>query len=126
MIKSKTKIGKQLQRKTNPELVETIISAKKNENWLEVARILSTPRRKMMHLNLNELNEKINNSNNPKKVVFPGKILSKGEIDKKCKIIAFKFSEKAKEKLLKNGCTISTIIDEIKLNPSANEITILK
>ena len=42
-MKSKTLIEKQMQKKVNPDLVKTIIAAKKNENWLEVAGILSKP-----------------------------------------------------------------------------------
>ena len=46
MVKSKTKIGKQLHRKTSKELVETILFLKKGKNdlWLEVAGILSGPK----------------------------------------------------------------------------------
>ena len=47
-------------------------------------------------------------------------------IDKKIKVTAFNFSEKAKEKLLSAKCAISYIIDEIKSNPSAKGIKILK
>mgnify|MGYP001613512789 CR=1 FL=1 len=45
MTKSKTKIESQLRRKTDDELVETTIAAKKQEKWVEVASILSGPRR---------------------------------------------------------------------------------
>ena len=70
-MKSKTKIGKQVQKKSNSELVETIILAKKNQGWINVAEILSGPRRKLLSLNLGEINEKIKDGEN---VVVPGKI----------------------------------------------------
>lgn len=47
-------------------------------------------------------------------VVIPGKVLSQGEIKKKIRVVAYKFSEKAKEKLLKEKIQISSIMDEIK------------
>ncbi|MBU2104274.1 MAG: 50S ribosomal protein L18e [Nanoarchaeota archaeon] len=122
-MKSKTKISKQSARKTNPVLVETVISAKKNDKWLEVARMLSRPRRKRIGVNLNDLNKEISDN---QIIVIPGKVLSQGDLTKKAKIIAFNFSEKAKDKLLKSGCEISTIIEEIKKNPDAKGIKIIK
>ena len=59
-MKSKTQIEKQLERKTNPELVKTIINAKKKEKWLEVAMILSSPRINKININLGKIDEKGN------------------------------------------------------------------
>ncbi len=120
MVKSKTLIDKQLQRKRNPELVETLMAAKKNDSWLEIASILSGPKRKRINLNLNEINKEDG------KIVIPGKVLSQGDVNKKIKVIALSFSEKAKEKLLNSGCEVSSILEEIKSNPSAEGIKILK
>jgi len=89
MTKSKTQIEKQMQKKNNPELVETLMNAKKKDKWLEVAGIISGPRRKRIDLNLNEINNQT----------------------------------KDKEKV---GCEFSSILTEIKLNPSAEGIKILK
>ena len=119
-MKSKTLIDKQLQRKRNPELVETLMAAKKNDSWLEVAGVLSGPSRKRVEFNLNDLNKEEGN------VVIPGKVLSQGNVDKKMKVIALNFSEKAKEKLSKAGCETSSILEEIKSNPSAEGVRILK
>src|SRR3989344_7662814 len=94
-MKSKTKITKQLQKKSNSKLIETILEAKKKEKWLEVAGIISGPRRKRINLNLNEINAQ---TNEKEKIIVPGKVLSQGEIHKKIKVIALGFSEKAKEK----------------------------
>ena len=121
-MKSKTKIEKQMQKKNSRELVETIIACKKKIKWLEVAGILSGPRRKSINLNLGEINEK---SEEGDTIVVPGKVLSQGEIDKKIKIIAMKFSEKAREKLLKSKTQVSSIVEEIKKNPEAKAIRIL-
>ncbi len=121
-MKTKTKIGKQIQKKSNKELVETIIAAKKKAKWLKVAGILSGPRRKAVSLNLREINE---NSKEGETVIVPGKVLSQGEISKKVKIVALGFSEKAKEKLLKSKMAHLSIIEEIKKNPDIKKCRIL-
>ncbi len=118
MVKSKTKIEQQSQKKNNPQLVETIRAAKKTSSkfWLEIAGVLSSPRRNAIALNLNEI-EKITKEGDS--IVIPGKILSQGEISKKIAVIAFGFSEKAREKLLKTKSLAVNMIDEIKKNPEA-------
>ena len=121
-MKSKTKIGKQLQRKLNPSIVETILAAKKHENWRKVAGILSGPRRKSIDFNLQDIDR---SAKDGESVLVPGKVLSQGEIDKKIKIIAMRFSEKAREKLLKSKTQVSGIAEEIKKNPEAKAIRIL-
>ena len=122
-MKSKTQIEKQMQKKNNSELVETFMNAKKKDKWIEIAGIISGPRRKRINLNLDEIN---NQAKEKEKIIVPGKVLSQGEINKKIKVIALGFSEKAKEKLKKSGCEFSNILTEIKSNPSAEGIRILK
>ena len=121
-MKTKTKIDKQIQKKSNKELIETIIAAKKKDKWLKVAGILSGPRRKTVSLNLGKINE---NSKDGETIIVPGKVLSQGEISKKVKIVALGFSEKAKEKLLKSNIHSSSIIEEIKKNPDIKKCRIL-
>ncbi len=121
-MKTKTKIDEQLKRKNNPELVKTILDAKKKNKWLDVAGILSSPKINRVNVNLNKINE---NAKEGETVVVPGKVLSQGEIDKKIKVVAFSFSEKAKEKILKAKGEVSTILEEIKKNPDAKGIKIL-
>lgn len=122
-MKTNTKIEKQLKKKTNSLLVKTIIAAKKNKNWTEIAEILSGPRKNRNNINLEEINKKAKDN---EIIVVPGKVLSQGELNKKIKIIALGFSKKAKEKLLKSKNEISDIIEEIKKNPDAKGIKILK
>lgn len=113
-MKSKTLIAKQARRKTNTELVDTILETKKNKEWIEVSAVLSRPRRKRMDINLDELNKKVKEGES---IVFPGKVLGVGELDKKIKLIALSFSQSAVEKLKKNKVDFSTISEEIKKNP---------
>jgi len=122
-MKSKTKISKQLKRKTNPNLVETILLAKKSKAWLKIAGILSYPRRKRKNINLKDLNKKVKSKG---RYLFAGKILSLGEVDKKFEIIALDYSETAKEKLNKAGCKVLNMVDEIKKNPDAKGLEFLE
>ena len=121
-MKSKTKIEKQTKRKTSSDLVETIKLAKKNEKWLKVASLLSTPRKDRAQVNLDEIDK---DSKEGDIIVIPGKVLSQGELNKKIKIVAIGFSESAKEKILKSKCEAIYMIEEIKKNPKANGIKIL-
>ena len=121
-MKTKTKIGKQLKRKRNSELIETILAAKKQDKWMKIAGILSKPRRKSLNLNLEEINK---NSKDGEILIIPGKVLSSGEIDKKIKIVGQNFSEKARKKLEKSKIPVSTIIKEIKNNPGMKKCRIL-
>jgi len=122
-MKTKSKIEKQLQKKTNPELVKTIIKSKKNKNWIKIAEILSGSRKKRINLNLDKLNDL---GDNVKTIVIPGKILSQGNLEKKIKIVALNFSEKAKEKIKKSGSESLTILEEIKSNPEAKGVKIIE
>ena len=122
-MKSKSKIEKQLHRKTNPKLVETIIACKRNKNWIKIAEILSGSRKNRFNLNLEELNKKVESE---KIIVIPGKILSQGDFDRKIKVVALNFSERAREKLKKSGSETSTILEEIKKNPEAKGVKILE
>jgi large subunit ribosomal protein L18e len=122
-MKSNSTIEKQLQRKKDKEIVETIIAAKKNKSWLGIASILVGPRRNRTSINLEEIDKEIKDGET---VVIPGKVLSQGYVNKKLKVVALNFSEKAKEKLLNTKCEVSNILDEIKKNPQAKNIKILK
>lgn len=119
---NKTKIEKKLKRKTNPELVRTIISGKKKDNWLGVTHIISGPRRKQVKLNLRDINDQ---SKDNETIVVPGKVLGDGEITKKIKIVALSFSKSAEEKLKKAGIEMKKIKEEIEKNPEAKNIIIL-
>ncbi len=122
-MKSKSTIEKQLEKKANPELVKTIIEAKKKKNWLGVAAILSGPRTKRINLNLEKINKEAKEGET---VIVVGKVLSQGELDKKIKVVALSFSEKAKEKISKAKGEALTISEEIKKNPDAKNVRFLK
>jgi len=122
-MKNKTQIEKQLRRKTNLELVKTIIEAKKGKKWIEVAGLLSSPRINKINVNLDKIEKEAKEGET---IVVPGKVLSEGEISKKVKIAAFSFSEKAKEKISKAKGETLSIIEEIKKNPEGKGIKIIQ
>jgi len=122
-MKSKTTIAKQIKKKTNTELIKTIVATKKNNNWLNIARIISGPRKKRRNANLEKINKETKEGET---ILIPGKVLSNGEITKKLKIIALAFSKNSKEKILKSESEFSYIIEEIKKNPEAKGIKIIK
>ena len=121
-MKTKSKISRQLKRKTSSELVDTILASKKNNSWSQIASILSGPRSRRLNINLGEIS-KISKAGET--IAVPGKVLSQGEIDKKIKLVALGFSEKAREKLLESKCEIKNILEEIKKNPNAKGVRIL-
>ena len=120
-MKSKTLIDKQLKKKTNKELVETILLAKKQESWLEVAGLLSSP--KKTEINLEAIDKETKEGDT---IVVPGKVLGNGNISKKIRIAAFKFSKEAEKKLKERKCEIISIEKEIKENPKAKGVKILR
>ncbi|MBS3091839.1 50S ribosomal protein L18e [Candidatus Pacearchaeota archaeon] len=119
----KAKVEKKLRRKTNPELVETIIAAKKNPKWLEIANLISRPKRKQISVNLDQINEKVKDG---ERVIVPGKILGEGQLNKKIALVGFSFSQSAKEKLKKNKIETLELLNEIKKNPEAKNIKIIR
>lgn len=119
---TKTKIKQRLKRKTNPALKEAIQSALKHDAWFPVARKFSGPTAIQTSINLDELDSKLKDKDI---AVIIGKVLSKGELTKKAKIVALSFSAQAKEKLAKAKIQFSTISEEISSNPEAKGVIVL-
>lgn len=122
-MKSKTKIGKQILKKRNPEIVETVLAARNNEKWYRVAEILSGPRKNRVEKNIDKINGVAKEG---EILVIPGKVLSVGRLDKKVNVSALSFSKSAEEKIVEAGGKISSILEEIKKNPDAKNVKILE
>ncbi|MEM4703400.1 MAG: 50S ribosomal protein L18e [Candidatus Pacearchaeota archaeon] len=110
---SKTRINKKAQRK-NEELKHTILALKKqkNKDFLKIARYLVMPRKKSIAVNLERINKLCKDDD---VVLIPGKILSKGSLNKKIQLVAFKVSGKALEKIRESGssfCTMNQFLNE--------------
>lgn len=126
-MKSKTKISRQAEKKLSPEIVSTILNAKKKKKWLEVAGVLTGSRRNKVALNLDEIGRRVDEEKVKETViVVPGKVLGQGDLKKKIKVVALSFSEQASEKLKKNKIDFLTIKEEIKANPDAKNMRMLK
>ena len=55
MTKSKTKIKKQIERKTDSELAEIISSAMNHPKWKLLSEILFGPRKNRVNINIGDL-----------------------------------------------------------------------
>lgn len=118
-----TKIKSRIRKKTNPYLAETIRLALKHPKWMEIAKILSGSTRKHPSLNLKEIDEK---SSIGDTIIVPGKILSQGELKKRIKVSAIAISSQAKDKLKHSKSEFVHLNEEIKKNPKAEGIKILR
>lgn len=115
---SKKQIENRLSQKMNPILVETLIKLKKTNP--EVAKYLARPIKKGIEKNLSEINGE------KESVLIPGKVLGTGDLNKKIKIVAWKFSGSAIEKIKKSGSEAILIRDEMRKNPELKNLKILK
>lgn len=118
---SKTKIKNRAKKKTNSELVETLHFAEKNRLW-SLSKDLSSPTRKKITKNLEEIDKKAKEGET---VLVAGKILGKGKLTKKIKIVALSFSSSAEEKIKKSGCKTATIKEEIEKNKTLKGVKVL-
>ncbi len=111
---------------TNPQLKKLIadlrsLSTKEKVSlWGRLADDLSRTTRQRREVNL----YRINNAKEGETAVVPGKVLSKGDLNKKTTVAAFRFSEKAKEKINKTGKAIS-LQQLMKENPKGKKCRII-
>lgn len=120
---SRTTLKKRLHKKTNPILVAAIFLAGKNPVWIKLSRLLSQSTRKHSSVNLEKIDKQTSMGDT---VLVPGKVLSMGEITKKIRICAFGISKEALEKLKKTKSEYSHIFEEIKKNPKAEGLKIIR
>ncbi len=120
---SNTKIKNRTKRKTNVEFRKTIEEASQHQKWHEIVKILSGSTRYHSSVNLFEI-DKISKEGDI--LIIPGKILSKGELTKKVRICGLGISKATKEKLKKSKSEFVQLLDEIKKNPKAEGIKIIR
>ncbi|MFA7707876.1 MAG: uL15 family ribosomal protein, partial [Candidatus Pacearchaeota archaeon] len=85
-----------------------------------LAHKLSCPTKKQKKINLEDLNKLKEN-----KFIVTGKVLGKGEIERKISVFALSFSESAIEKLNKKSCEFRTIKEEIEKNKKLEGVKII-
>ncbi len=116
------------QRKSNPELRETIrklrAAARQNDAaaWNTVADALSKPSRSTPSVNLSRINRYADDGDT---VVVPGKVLGSGHLDKDVTVIAFQFSDRAKQVIEETGET-HLLRNYVEQNENAANVRIMK
>jgi len=123
MAISNTAIGKRIPRKMDEYIVDTIFAAKNNEKWRAAAQIISGSRRKYSAVNLKRLEYEASDEDI---IAVPGKVLGSGNIKKKLKICALYFSASALHKIKQANGDAILLIDEIKKNPNAEKVKLLR
>lgn len=116
-MKAREKSSKSMIEKLYREGIE-----KKADVWKAVAKGLNRPRRKRFEVNLTRLEKHAK----PKEtIVVPGVVLGSGELKKKLKVAAFKFSGNAKGKIERAGGKCLSIEELYEKNPKGNAIRIM-
>lgn len=112
---------------TNPNMRKLIADLRslgtkeKIKMWKKIAEELEKPTRCRREVNIERINR---TTKKDEIVIVPGKVLSKGELNHKVKVAAWKFSEAAKQKINKTGKAMS-IIELIKENPKGKKVRII-
>jgi large subunit ribosomal protein L18e len=113
---------------TNPYLKKLIEELKKSSRelkapiWLAIAEKLEKPRRKKVEVNIIDLERNVKPN---EKVVVPGVVLASGELTKPIVVAAWRFSQKAKEKIEKVGGKCISIQELMKENPKGSGVRII-
>ena len=119
---------KQINRKSNSELVKTVTELKKasRENdaplWRSVAHRSEGPSRNWPSVNISKLEYNVNKNS---KVLIPGKLLGSGNISKKMTVSAYSFSETAKSKVKAAGGKCVSYNELIKSNPKGTDAVVI-
>ncbi|HLD15229.1 MAG TPA: 50S ribosomal protein L18e [Candidatus Nanoarchaeia archaeon] len=98
--------------------LNTISKKLKIPLWSRIAFELNKPTRKRREVNLRQINSYINDG---EIALVPGKVLGDGDLTKKAKVAAFRFSESAKAKI-KDSLSIEELV---KTNPKGKGVRII-
>lgn len=113
----------------NPELLNAIHALRKKANesnaaiWLDVAKRLSSSRRRRVTVNLSRLNRY---TKEKETLVVPGKVLGSGRIEHPLIIAAFTFSDQAQSKILSAKGKCLSIQDLLETNPKGSNVRIME
>ena len=115
-------------KSTNPELLSIVRLLKKKSTkteasiWRDVAKRLSTSKRRRVAVNLSRLNRY---TKTKETVIVPGKVLGAGRLDHAINVAAFAFSEQAKAKILRAKGKCLSIQELLKKNPKGSNVKIM-
>ena len=119
---------KQINRKSNSTLVNTILELKeasrKNEAplWRSIANRLEGSSRNWPSVNVSKLEYNINKNG---KAIIPGKLMGTGIVTKKMTVAAYSFTDSAKEKIQSAGGKCLTYNEMIKATPKGTNVTVI-
>ena len=114
---------------TNPELIRAVKMLKKRSKetgerlWKYAAEKLMKPKRRRVEVNVSRINRYTKEGD---MVVVPGSVLGAGNLDHKVIVAAWKFSEKAKEKIIQAGGEAITIEELMERNPKGSGVIIME
>lgn len=104
-----------LKEKTNPQLVDTILTLKQVAReheapvWRAVAKRLEKPARSWRAVNVGEIHR--NADEDAPAIIVPGKVLGGGYLDQNVTVAAWNFSKQAEEKIEDAGGRVLTLKD---------------
>ena len=101
--------------------LRSLATKEKVKIWKRIADELAKPTRQRREVNIERINRTTKKDEN---IIIPGKVLSKGELDHKITVAAWKFSEAAKQKINKSGKAMN-IAELIKTNPKGKKVRII-
>ncbi len=109
---------------TNVYLRKLIRKLKKMKKpiWKRVAEELEKPRRKRREVNLSRINRYTREGD---VVVVPGKVLGYGFLDHRVVVSAWRFSQKAREKIIEAGGEAISIEELLERNPDGRNVKII-
>ena len=118
-----------LSRKTNPRMINLILTLKSagTENnapiWAAIARKLENPSRNYADVNLSQINRHAKEND---VLLVPGKVLGAGDIEIPVTVAALNFSVGAFEKITAAGGKCVRIEDILEENPTGSGIRIFQ
>lgn len=115
-------------KKTNPELIALVSSLREAGReqgapiWRDIAQRLERPARLWAEVNVGKLNLVTREGET---AVVPGKVLSAGDIDRSVTVAAFRFSEKAREKITAAGGDCLSLDQLVEHNKAGSKCRIV-
>ncbi|MGQ9478562.1 MAG: 50S ribosomal protein L18e [Thermoproteota archaeon] len=97
-------------------------ASKKYGFWRSVERLLSRPRSRMAEVNVGKIAALTKSGD---KVVVPGKVLGKGDIEHSVTVAALSFSSTALSKLRAAGCIVMGIDELAKTEPRGSGVKVI-
>ncbi len=112
---------------SNPILRFLIDSIRRNSIekypfWEDISKKLSKSTRSRVQVNISKINR---NSKDGQTIIVPGVVMSSGNLNKKIKIAAWRFTKEAKRKISNTGSKIMTIEELKKENPKGTDVKIM-